>query len=84
MKQYTAWRGPRVTKDRANLSQKFVNAVLKAEGNVPIKKIPQQFGIKPDTFAAYYEGINKVSKSDERILNMGKFLGMNPEEIFYR
>ena len=83
MKQYTAWRGPRKIKDRAHLSHKFITAVLKAEGTYPIKKIPQQFGIHPETFTKYYEGINKVSMSDERILKMAQFVGIKNEEIFY-
>lgn len=62
------------------VSQKLI-AAIKLNPN-PAYKIAWSAGINPTTLSKLINGIEKPKLGDQRIIKVGKALGISPEECF--
>ena len=62
------------------ISRDFKIAVKLAE--IPAWKIATQAGINPNVLSKIMTGALRVKPGDQRVLRVGKFLGLKPEECF--
>jgi hypothetical protein len=53
-------------------------------GDRPAYKIAQEAGIDPSTLSKLICGIVKVKPGDQRVVKIGKILGLNSTECFSR
>ena len=50
--------------------------------NDPAYKIAQMAGVNPTTLSKLIHGAEPIRQADERILRVGRILGLEPEEVF--
>ena len=62
------------------VSQQFLIRLKLHES--PAYKIAQQAGINPSTLSRLIHGIDPVRRGDERIVAVGRVLGVPPEQCF--
>ena len=48
----------------------------------PAYRIAQQAGINPTTLSKLINGAEPIRPADERILRVGRIIGLAPEEVF--
>ena len=48
----------------------------------PAYRIAQMAGVNPTTLSKLINGAEPVRKDDDRILRVGRILGLEPEEVF--
>ena len=63
-----------------NLSKRFLIEVKLNE--LPAYRLAQMAGINPNELSKLINGIVKVKPQDERIIRVGKVLGLDPCECF--
>jgi transcriptional regulator with XRE-family HTH domain len=51
-------------------------------GNIQAYKVAHEAGIDPSTLSKLICGIIKVKHGDERVIKIGKVLGLPPDECF--
>jgi plasmid maintenance system antidote protein VapI len=49
---------------------------------LPAYRIAQQAGVNPNTLSRLINGIDPVKPQDERIISVGRVLGLSPSECF--
>lgn len=63
------------------LSKKFL-ITLKVDQEKPAYRIAQDAGISPQQLTHIITGVHKIKLNDERVIAVGKVLGLKPEECF--
>ena len=63
-----------------NLSEEFLIRLKLHE--LPAYKIAQQAGVNPNTLSRLINGIDPLKPQDDRIISVGKIIGLSPSECF--
>jgi lambda repressor-like predicted transcriptional regulator len=63
-----------------NVSKKLIEAIKLS--STPAYKIAWSAGVNPTTLSKLINAIEKPKPEDQRIINVGKILGIPPEECF--
>jgi len=63
-----------------NLSREFIQALKLAEQ--PAYKLAWQVGLHPNTLSKYLIGYLKPAHKPTALIELGKILGLKPEEVF--
>ncbi len=64
------------------VSQKFIAAIKL--NSLPAYKVAWLAGINPTVLSKLINGIERIKPNDPRIINVGKVLGIPPEECFQK
>jgi len=48
----------------------------------PAYRLAQKAGVNPATLSKLIHGIERVRENDDRILRVGRILGLDPDEVF--